>query len=170
MRIDSHLFVLAAETLDRCREENIMLATAESCTGGLVAGCLTAVAGSSDVVDRGFVTYSYDAKTDLLGVSADLLRRKGAVCADVAEAMVVGTLSASPKSSAAVSLTGVAGPGASENKPAGLVYIGCGLRSKTDGDTDVIVEEHRFTGDRDAVRHQSIEAALKLVIARLDRR
>jgi len=169
MKIVSDLAGLAEETLTVCRNHNVMISTAESCTGGLVGGCLTAIPGSSDVVDRGFITYSYDAKTDLLGVSADLLRKKGAVCAEVAEAMATGTLRNAPKSGVSVSLTGVAGPGASEDKPAGLVYIGCALRGEDGKPDDVVVEEHRFSGDRDAVRHQSVAAALNLVKYRLNR-
>jgi nicotinamide-nucleotide amidase len=114
---------LAAEVLDLCRQHGLMVATAESCTGGMVAAALTDIPGSSDVVERGFVTYSNAAKTDLLGVPAELIESHGAVSEPVARAMVEGALSRSP-ADLAVAVTGVAGPGGgSVAKPEGLVHF-----------------------------------------------
>lgn len=114
---------LAAEILTLAREAGVMIATAESCTGGLVAGALTAIPGSSDVVDRGFVTYSNAAKREMLGVAADTLDAHGAVSEEVAAEMVLGALSHSG-AGLAVSITGIAGPGGSEFKPEGRVCFG----------------------------------------------
>lgn len=135
-------------------------ATAESCTGGLVAGALTAVAGSSSVVDRGFVTYSNTAKSQLLGVPDDVIAEKGAVSEAVARAMAVGARERAGVD-IAVSITGIAGPGGgSPEKPVGLVHFGC---ASPDG---VIHVAHRF-GDlgREAVRLASVQVALDLLLA-----
>ena len=111
--------------LDLCKRKGIMVATAESCTGGLIAGTLTEVPGSSAVVDRGFVTYSNEAKTDMLGVPAEMIERYGAVSGEVAAAMAEGAL-ARANADLTVSVTGVAGPdGGSDLKPVGLVWFGC---------------------------------------------
>lgn len=114
---------LATEVLALARAAGVMIATAESCTGGLVAGALTAIAGSSDVVDRGFVTYSNAAKQDMLGVRPKTLAAHGAVSEEVAAEMVLGALSHSG-AGLAVSITGIAGPGGSEFKPEGRVCFG----------------------------------------------
>lgn len=115
---------LAAKTLERLREKNILIATAESCTGGQIIGTLTEVPGSSSSVDRGFVTYSNDAKTEMLGVPKTLLSRVGAVSKEVAVAMAEGALQRS-NASISVSVTGIAGPGGgSKAKPVGTVHIG----------------------------------------------
>ena len=136
----------------------LTIATAESCTGGLIAGCLTEIAGSSDVVERGFVTYSNAAKQEALGVPEALLRAHGAVSAEVAEAMARGALARS-SAAAAVSATGIAGPGgATEAKPVGLVYLGAARRGQ-----EPISERHVFPGDRAAVRLASVGAALNLL-------
>ena len=111
---------LAAQVLDAARARGVMIATAESCTGGLVAAALTDIPGSSDVVERGFVTYSNAAKVELLGVSDDDLSRFGAVSEQVALAMAQGALARS-HAGLAVSTTGIAGPGGSEHKPEGRV-------------------------------------------------
>jgi len=113
----------AARLLEACRQRGLMLASAESCTGGLIAGCLTEIAGSSDVVDRGFVTYSNDAKQQLLGVPEAMLQHHGAVSEPVARAMAEGALARSA-AQLAVAVTGVAGPGGgSADKPVGLVHL-----------------------------------------------
>lgn len=151
----------AATLLDICRERRWHLATAESCTGGLICGALTAIAGSSDVVERGFVTYTNTAKTEMLGVSEPLFETVGAVSEEVARAMADGVLTHTTVD-LALSVTGVAGPGASERKPAGLVYIGCAIRGR-----NTVVLENRFSGDRDSVRLQSVNTALKLALDRL---
>ena len=148
---------LAKRVLAAADARGETVATAESCTGGLIAGTLTSVAGSSSVVDRGFVTYSNQAKSDLLGVDPALFPAVGAVSTEVAAAMAEGVLARS-KVDAAVSVTGVAGPGQSENKPAGLVYIGTARRG-----APAKVTEFRFAGDRDAVRHQTVAEALRLL-------
>ena len=148
---------LAAEVLDICREARLTLAIAESCTGGLVIGSLTEIAGSSDVVDRGFVTYTNEAKNELVGVPLDLFPKVGAVSEEVARAMAAGGLVHS-NASIAVGITGVAGPGQSENKPAGLVHI---CVSRKNGDT--IHEVCMFAGDRAAVRKASVLKAFELI-------
>ena len=114
---------LATEVLALARAAGVMIATAESCTGGLVVGALTAIPGSSDVVDRGFVTYANAAKREMLGVRAETLDTHGAVSEEVAAEMVLGALSHSG-AGLAVSITGIAGPGGSEFKPEGRVCFG----------------------------------------------
>lgn len=154
------LRALAAEVLDVCRARGLKLAVAESCTGGLLCGALTAIAGSSDVVERGFVTYSYESKSELLGVPRATILAEGAVSAEVARAMAAGALSRS-NADVAVAVTGVAGPGSdSQAKPAGLVFIAAARQ----GDY-VALEEHRF-GDigRDQVRALTVDRALRLVL------
>ena len=153
----------AAALLALCRTRGITLATAESCTGGMVAAALTAIAGSSDVFERGFVTYSNEAKETLLGVPASLIASDGAVSEPVARAMAAGAIRHSA-ASLAVSVTGIAGPGGgSAEKPVGLVWLGAASR-----DGIVRSERHLFSGDRAAVRAASVKAALAL-LARLAR-
>jgi nicotinamide-nucleotide amidase len=148
---------LARATLARLESAGLRLATAESCTGGLIAGCLTAIPGSSAVVERGFVTYSNEAKTDMLGVSADLIGRVGAVSAEVAEGMATGALDHS-RADIAVSVTGIAGPdGGTPTKPVGLVYLGVARRGGS-----VRHERHIFSGDRDGIRQAAVVRALEL--------
>ena len=150
---------LARLVLTLAREAGLMLATVESCTGGLVAGSLTAIPGSSDVVDRGFVTYSNAAKTALVGISAELLAEFGAVSEPVARAMAEGGLKAAGVG-AAVAITGIAGPGGgTADKPVGLV---CFAAARTGRPT--LVQEMRF-GDigREAVRMASVRVALELL-------
>jgi nicotinamide-nucleotide amidase len=123
MAFDESLLALARQTLDAARAKGLRLATAESCTGGLIAALLTEIPGSSDVVERGFVTYSNEAKEDLLGVPGDLIRQYGAVSEPVARAMAEGALKHS-LAHVAVAVTGIAGPGGgTAEKPVGLVYI-----------------------------------------------
>jgi nicotinamide-nucleotide amidase len=157
---------LIAETealLAAYRAAKLRLVTAESCTGGLVAACLTAIPGSSDVVERGFVTYSNEAKTELIGVPAALIDRHGAVSAQVVRAMAEGALAHS-RGDVAVAVTGVAGPGgATPGKPVGLVYLCCARKG-----CEPLVERHQFQGDRHAVRLASVEAAFTLLRQQLD--
>ncbi|MCP4328844.1 MAG: CinA family protein [Alphaproteobacteria bacterium] len=156
--LSNTLIEKATGALITCRQSGLRLATAESCTGGLIAATLTEIAGSSDVVDRGFVTYSNEAKSEMLGVPADLISRHGAVSREVAEAMAAGAL-ANSAADIAVSVTGVAGPGgATPTKPVGLVFVG-GARS---GGTAAAIG-HRFAGDRNAVREQALVAALNQI-------
>lgn len=133
----------------------LMVATAESCTGGMIGAALTDRAGSSDIFERGFITYSNDAKREMLDVSAQTLRDHGAVSAETAVAMVRGALAHS-RAELAVAVTGIAGPGGgSDDKPVGLVFIAYGTHG------EIHCSEHRFTGDRDAIRTQTVESALK---------
>jgi nicotinamide-nucleotide amidase len=157
--IDDDLRAAAARVLDLSRARGWKIATAESCTGGLVAGALTEIAGSSDVVDRGLVTYSNDAKQDLLGVSNETLKRYGAVSRETAEEMAQGALSHSP-ANLAVAITGVAGPGGgTAKKPVGLVHFAAATR-----DGRLIHREKRF-GDigREEVRLRSVAEALAML-------
>jgi nicotinamide-nucleotide amidase len=148
----------AEALLQACRERHLMIATAESCTGGLIAATLTAIAGSSDVVERGFVTYSNAAKTEMLGVPPDLIARVGAVSEEVARAMAEGALAHSP-ADLAVSVTGVAGPGGGRaTKPVGLVCFGCVRRGQV-----ATTVSHVFPGDRAEVRRASVAEALRLL-------
>jgi nicotinamide-nucleotide amidase len=149
----------AAALLDRLRAQGLRLATAESCTGGLIAALFTEIAGSSDVVERGFVTYSNAAKTELLGVADDLLTRHGAVSEPVARAMVQGALAHS-HADIAVSVTGVAGPGGgTDAKPVGLVHIAA-LRKGG----EILHQECRFGAiGRGPIRVASVEVALQLI-------
>jgi len=148
----------ARAALDRLRERGVMAATAESCTGGLIAAALTAIAGSSDVVDRGFVTYSNEAKTEMLGVDAALIAHHGAVSSPVAAAMAEGALARS-RAGRTVSVTGVAGPGGgSADKPVGTVWFGVAAEGE-----QTRTERHVFPGDRAAVRHATVLRALALL-------
>jgi len=162
---DETIHAKVRRVLEACRAAGVMLVTAESCTGGLVAGALTEIAGSSDVLDRGFVTYSYAAKTEMLGVPADLIATRGAVSEPVARAMAEGALARSaPRAQLSVAVTGVAGPGSdSQSKPAGLVHFAAAQTGK-----DVIHERREF-GDvgRDAVRLATVAVALDLILRRL---
>jgi nicotinamide-nucleotide amidase len=150
----------ARAVLDACRGARLMLATAESCTGGMIAAALTDIAGSSDVVERGFVTYSNAAKSELLGVPAALIAAHGAVSDAVAEAMAQGALAHAPVD-LAVSVTGVAGPGGgSAAKPVGLVHFGIARRGGT-----CRTERRVFPGDRSQIRHAAAAFALDLLQA-----
>lgn len=151
----------AGDLVAACRARGLVLATAESCTGGLVAALLTEVPGSSAALDRGFVTYSNAAKADMLGVPPALIAAEGAVSEGVARAMATGALARS-RADVAVSITGVAGPGGgTAAKPVGLVHFACARRDGT-----VATVERRF-GDigRNAVRLASVAQALDLLEA-----
>ncbi|MBK8906977.1 MAG: CinA family protein [Rhodospirillales bacterium] len=154
---------LADAVLVRCRIHGIMLATAESCTGGLIAACLTAMTGSSAVVERGFVTYTNQAKIEMLGVPAPVLEKMGAVSEEVAREMAEGTLRRAPVQ-AAIAVTGIAGPGGgSDAKPVGLVHIAAARSGQL-----TMHECHQFAGDRDTVRAAALEASLRLLVRLLD--
>jgi nicotinamide-nucleotide amidase len=154
----------AERVLHACRKRKFKVVTAESCTGGLVAATLTAIAGSSDVVDRAFVTYANEAKREMLGVSWDALLGHGAVSDPVARAMAAGALARSG-ADLAVSVTGVAGPGGgSAEKPVGLVHFGAARTGY-----DVIAERHVFPGDRDAIRRISVITALTMLASLAER-
>ncbi|HTQ35165.1 MAG TPA: nicotinamide-nucleotide amidohydrolase family protein [Stellaceae bacterium] len=154
---DTETVELATAVLAACRAKGWHVATAESCTGGLVAAALTAIAGSSDVVNRGFVTYSNEAKMELLGVPAGTLASVGAVSDQTARLMAMGAVSRA-EVDLAVSLTGIAGPGGgSADKPVGLVYIGLATKDS------VRSERHVFPGDRDGIRRAAMIRALELL-------
>ena len=149
----------AIALLDLCKAKKLMVATAESCTGGLVAAALTDIAGSSAVVDRGFVTYTNEAKQQMLGVPSDTLARFGAVSRETAEAMVRGALG-NANADIVVAVTGIAGPGGgSADKPVGLVHFAAGSRSGA-----LNHRERRF-GDigRAEVRRLSVLEALAML-------
>ena len=155
---EAETLALAQSVLDACRARGWHLATAESCTGGLLAGALTAIAGSSDVLERGFVTYSNKAKSELLGVPPEIIAAHGAVSAETAAAMAEGAVARAPVD-LAISITGIAGPGGGSSvKPVGLVICGLARRggwSRT--------ERHIFDGDRAAVREAALQVALGLL-------
>jgi nicotinamide-nucleotide amidase len=149
----------ATSVLGLFRQRGLKLATAESCTGGLVAGALTEIAGSSDVVDRGFVTYSNEAKQAMLGVSAATLKRYGAVSAETAAAMAKGALKHS-LADIAVAITGIAGPGGgSREKPVGLVYFAAARR----GGRQIALSRRYGKIGRSQVRQRSVVEALRLL-------
>ena len=149
----------ATALLAELRQKHMTLATAESCTGGLIIGLLTEIAGASDVVDRGFITYSNAAKTDMLGIPADLITQYGAVSSQVAIAMALGALSYS-KATISIAVTGIAGPGGgSTEKPVGLVHLGVAKLGN-----EPLHQECRF-GDlgREIIRSKTITQALLLL-------
>jgi nicotinamide-nucleotide amidase len=147
----------AAPLLQSLRARGWRLATAESCTGGLISAAFTSVPGSSDVVDRAFVTYSNEAKTQMLGVPTSMIAAHGAVSAAVAAAMASGAMAQS-HADVTVSVTGVAGPGGgTAEKPVGLVWFGCAVRG-----VGVRTLSHIFPGDRMAVRAASVAVAFDM--------
>ena len=160
------------QVLEKARELGLMIATAKSCTGGLVAGALTSIAGSSDVFERGFVTYSNQAKEEMLGVEQALIEAHGAVSAEVAVAMAACALKYS-RAQISVAVTGIAGPGGgTAAKPVGLVHFAAAKLSSRDGDRvefAAIHNEERF-GDigRGQVRAKSVETALRLLLEAAD--
>jgi nicotinamide-nucleotide amidase len=152
---------MARHVLDLCRARGLHVATAESCTGGLVVGALTEIAGSSDVVDRGFVTYSNEAKQAMLGVPLSTLKRYGAVSSETAAAMAKGALKNS-LADIAVSITGIAGPGGgSKEKPVGLVHFAAARRGGK------LLAQRRLYGNigRSRVRAFSVAQALAMLEA-----
>jgi nicotinamide-nucleotide amidase len=160
--IPDALLAEAESLLAACRAKGIMLATAESCTGGLIAAVLTAIAGSSDVVDRGFVTYSNEAKNEMIGVPMPLIQTHGAVSEDVARAMAEGTLARS-RATIAVSVTGVAGPGGgTDEKPVGLVCFGLARKLRP-----VIGERQILAGDRAGIRAAAVAHAFRMIRAQI---
>ena len=149
----------AEAVLQACRERGWMLATAESCTGGLVAAALTAIPGSSDVVERGFVTYSNTAKQQMLGVRAETLQDFGAVSEQVAEQMANGALR-NAAVDVAVSITGVAGPGGTDHKPEGMVCFGLSVKGQ-----EARTVTHQFGAiGRENVRQSAVDVALDILL------
>ena len=150
---------LAENIINKARQKTITIALAESCTGGMIAAALTDISGSSAVLDRGYVTYSNQAKINILGVSNATLEQYGAVSEQTARAMVDGTLIAAPMADLALSVTGIAGPGGgSKDKPVGLVHFACQRR-----DSPQIHAKHIFNGDRNMVRQQAVHTALMMI-------
>ncbi|WP_413203583.1 CinA family protein [Rhodospirillum sp. A1_3_36] len=153
----------AQEVISALKEKGYLVVTAESCTGGMISTALTAVSGSSAVVDRGFVTYSNDAKTQMLGVPEEMLATHGAVSAEVAQAMAEGALNNS-LATISISVTGIAGPdGGSADKPVGLVHMACAI-----ADGPVQARRQVFAGDRHEVRHATVNAALDLILRAME--
>ena len=157
--MNADLTAAASTVLDRARAAGLKVTTAESCTGGLIAASLTEISGSSDVYERGFVSYSNEAKTELLDVPAGLITDHGAVSEPVARAMAEGALARS-RADIAVAVTGIAGPGGgSADKPVGLVYIAAARH-----DRPAVVERHIFPGKRAGIRHAAVLRALQLLL------
>jgi nicotinamide-nucleotide amidase len=156
---------LARQVLDACRARGVMLATAESCTGGMIAAALTDIAGSSDVVDRGFVTYSNEAKMAMLGVAEATLAAHGAVSRETALEMAAGAL-ANSRAGIALSVTGVAGPGGgSAEKPVGLVWFGLAINGR-----ETMAEQRLFSDrGRAFVRAESVRTTLEMALEALRR-
>ena len=153
----------ASALLQSCRKAGVTVATAESCTGGLIAGCLTEIAGSSDVVDRGFVTYSNEAKNVMLDVPMRLIERHGSVSESVARTMAEGALAHS-FAVLSVAVTGVAGPGGgTAEKPIGLVHLACAKRG---GETRHREERYGDLG-RSAIREATIRTAIEMLMEQL---
>lgn len=144
---------LAKQLVDTLESQDLMIATAESCTGGLISTTITDIAGSSAVFDRGFITYSNSAKIQMLSVAQDIIEQYGAVSTETAKAMAEGALKNS-NAQISVSCTGIAGPGGgTEEKPVGLVFIGIAKEN------DITRSfEHHFDGDRTIIRQQTVEA------------
>jgi nicotinamide-nucleotide amidase len=157
--LDEDIVEAAKNLLAICKRKNLLVATAESCTAGLVAGTLTEVPGTSSILDRGYVTYSNEAKHEMLGVPRDILAKHGAVSPQTAEAMVRGVLGHS-RVHLAVSITGIAGPdGGSAEKPVGLVFFACAGRGGA-----LITSEQRYGNiGRDKVRKQSVLQAFRML-------
>ena len=148
---------LEEKIIKELQKRNQTITTAESCTGGLLAGRILNVSGASAVYNEGYITYSDEAKERLLGVSHETLQMYGAVSEQTAAEMALGAAKAA-KADVGLSTTGIAGPtGGTPDKPVGLVYVGCYI------DGEVTVEECRFTGDREQNRNASVEAALQLL-------
>jgi len=159
MTFPAQSLVLAKELLAACEARCWHLATAESCTGGLIIGCLTEIAGSSNVVERGYVTYDNRAKQEVLGVPPELLASVGAVSDEVARAMAAGARERAAVD-LAIAVTGIAGPGgATPTKPVGLVHMAVALRQQPTLHAKAI-----FPGDRSAVRLATVDAALELAL------
>ena len=153
----------ASSILKVCKQKSVTIITAESCTGGLIAGCLTEIPGSSNVIEGGFVTYSNQAKVSMLSVKLEQLDQYGAVSEEVARSMAEGALGSS-KADIAVACTGVAGPGGATNtKPVGLVHLSCALRKHP-----TLYKRYNFSGERSTIRLATVKAAFGLIEAQLN--
>lgn len=153
----SNLAIQAKKILQNFEQKNFKLVTAESCTGGLLSALFTEISGSSKVFDRGFVTYSNDAKIQMIEVKKETLEKFGAVSEEVAKEMALGALKNSA-ADIAISITGIAGPdGGSAEKPVGLVYIACAKKNQ------ITIRKFNFSGDRSEVRKSALIAALEML-------
>lgn len=160
--MDNDILVLAQQVVTLSKERGIRIVTAESCTGGMVAAALTEIPGSSEVLERGFVTYSNLSKQQMLGVPAIQIEKHGAVSAEVALAMAEGALISSA-ATLSISLTGIAGPsGGSEAKPVGTVFIASAMKGK-----NTLVQRHLFSGNRQEIRNAACKEALTILIRQL---
>ncbi|MFI4983912.1 MAG: CinA family protein [Rickettsiales bacterium] len=149
---------LAKELVTKAKANNLKIATAESCTGGIVSSAITSISGSSEVFDRGFVTYSYESKTDILGVDAKVISSKGAVSKEVAAKMAQGAL-ANSNADLSVAITGIAGPlGGTPSKPVGLVWFATARGS------EIKTYQFNFTGTRSKIREKASIKALELLL------
>ena len=163
--MDAELYALSGRVGDALKARKLMMAAAESCTGGWIGQAVTMVPGSSKWFDRGFVTYTNEAKQDMLGVSAETLKEFGAVSEQTVREMVAGALTRS-RAKIAVAVTGIAGPdGGSPAKPVGTVLLAWGKKGGS-----IKAQAIRFQGDRDAVRRQTVIAALEGLLALLGRK
>jgi nicotinamide-nucleotide amidase len=161
-KVMDNIIELAAQVGRRLKEKGLFLATAESCTGGGIAQAVTEIAGSSEWFERGFITYSNDAKTEMLDIPAALIERQGAVSEEIAAAMAEGAL-ANSNADVALSVTGIAGPGgAVPGKPVGTVCFGWAKHGAS------LTERRVFSGDRQAVRSQTVVHALQGLLRFLD--
>lgn len=159
------LLELAEEAIRACEKAGLRLVIAESCTGGLLAACLTEIPGASNVVERGFVTYSNAAKTELLGVGAELIEAHGAVSAEAARAMAEGALARVP-ADLSLAVTGIAGPGgATPAKPVGLIHLASARKG-----AETIARRCDFAGERTEVRLAAVEAAIEMLLRRISPR
>lgn len=157
--MDILLKQLAQEIGIKLKQKNMILATAESCTGGALSYWITSIPGSSEWFDRGFVTYTNDAKIQMLGVNAEVIQTHGAVSAETAQAMAQGVLQNSP-ATISMSTTGIAGPGGGSNeKPVGTVWIGCASM-----EFSTITKHFVFSGDREAIRLQTVAEAMRMLL------
>jgi len=153
------LIAKSAELINALKKNKMRLATAESCTGGLISSAITEIAGASSVFERGFITYSNQSKIDLLTVPTFYIDDYGAVSMEVALAMAEGALLMS-RADISISVTGVAGPdGGTEDKPVGTVFIGCAKKN-----SDTTYKQFLFKGDRNSIRLQAAEAAITLAL------
>ncbi|MCT4656142.1 MAG: CinA family protein [Cohaesibacter sp.] len=164
MHLTDKTLTLAQDVIEKASAKGIMIATAESCTAGLIAATLTEIAGSSAVIDRGFVTYSNEAKMDILGVPQEMLDAHGAVSEPVAKAMAQGALAHS-RAQLTISVTGIAGPGGgSAEKPVGLVHFGAACKDRTLHDAQI------FKGPgRQDIRAATVEHALIMLLEEIER-
>ena len=164
MHFDQELIDLAQKLIDLALKNNIKIATAESCTGGLLSGLITSISGSSNIFDCGFVTYSNNSKNKLLGVNNILLEKFGAVSVEIANEMARGALKNS-SANLVISITGIAGPKSDETKkPVGLVYISAFSQKNN----ELISKKFQFNGNRDEIRNLSVKNAINLLIWQIE--